>query len=106
MKLRPIFVTILVLSGLLLSAFGSFPAAGSAVEPAANQITVTAPPVVNTVIPATVLVPVTGDDGPNGWTLLIYGLLVLLGIALLLALFAPRRTHDHHHGDTHPPSDV
>ena len=108
---KTIFISILVLSGLLLTAFGSLPSANAAVQPAANQITVTVPPVINTVVPATALVPVTGADGPSGWTLIIYGLLILMGIAFLLALFAPRRTHDHviGHGHDHrdnPPPDV
>lgn len=96
MKLRPIFISILILTGLLLSAFGSLPAANAGGQLSPNQITVTVPPVVETVIvPGTVVVPVTGQEGPGGWTLIIYGLLVLMGIAFLLALFAPRRTHDH-----------
>lgn len=94
MKLKPMFVSILVLTGLLLSAFGSLPSANSVAQPSANQLTVTVPPAV-TVVPATQLVPVTGANGPSGWTLLIYGLLILMGIAFLLALFAPRRTHEH-----------
>ena len=96
MKLKPIFISILILTGLLLTAFGSLPAGNSATQPSANQITVTVPPIVNTVVvPGTVVVPVTGQEGPAGWTLIIYGLLILMGIAFLLALFAPRRTHDH-----------
>jgi hypothetical protein len=109
MKLKPIFISILVLTGLLLSAFGSLPSAG---QPSANQATATVPPVVETVVvPATVVVPVTGTGGPAGWTLIIYGLLVLIGIAFLLSLFAPRRTHEHVVGHSHdhidnPPPDV
>jgi len=112
MKLKPIFISILVLTGLLLSAFGSLPSADSARQPSANQVTATVPPVVETVIvPGTVVVPVTGTDGPAGWTLIIYGLLVLIGIAFLLSLFAPRRTHEHVVGHSHdhidnPPPDV
>lgn len=113
MKVKPIFISFLVLAGLLLSAFASLPSASSTVQPAANQITVTVPPVVETIIvPGTVVVPVTGQQGPGGWTLIIYGLLILMGIAFLLALFAPRRTHDHvvghdhSHRDNPPPPDV
>lgn len=96
MKRTPIFISLLILAGLILSAFGSLPSAGSAGEFSASQVTVTVPPVVETVIvPGTVVVPVTGTSGPSGWTLIIYGLLLLMGIAFLLALFAPRRTHDH-----------
>lgn len=108
MKLKPILISILVLSGLLLSAFGSLPSGNSAVQPSANQITVTVPPIVNTVIvPGTAVVPVTGQEGPTGWTLIIYGLLILMGIAFLLALFAPRRTHEHIDDvDRRPPPEV
>ena len=118
MKLKPIFISLLVLTGLLLSAFGSLPSANSAGQPSANQATATVPPVVETVIvpgtvvvPVTAVVPVTGTGGPTGWTLIIYGLLILIGIAFLLSLFAPRRTHDHVVGHTHdhidnPPPDV
>jgi hypothetical protein len=114
MKLKPIFISILVLSGLLLSAFGSFPSANSAGQKSANQVTPTVPPVVETVIvpatvvvPGTAVVPVTGTNGPTSWTLIIYGLLVLMGIAFLLSLFAPRGTHEHivshDHTDNTPP---
>lgn len=112
MKLKPIFISFLVLAGLLLSAFGLLPTANSAGQPSANQVTATVPPVVETVIvPGTVVVPVTGTGGPAGWTLIVYGLLILIGIAFLLALFAPRRTHDHVVSHTHdhidnPPPDV
>ena len=101
MRLRPIFIALLVAAGLLLSAFGALPIENSAAQPAPNQVTVTVPPVVETVVvPGTVVVPVTGTGGPAGWTLIVYALLALLGIAFLLALFSPRRTHDHH---DHPP---
>jgi hypothetical protein len=110
MKLKPIFISLLVLTGLLLSAFGALPSSNSAGQPSANQVTATVPPVVETVIvPGTVVV--TGTDGPTGWTLIIYGLLILIGIAFLLLLFVPRRTHEHVVGHTHdhidnPPPDV
>ena len=110
MKLKPIFISLLFLTGLLLSAFGSLPSANSAGQPSANQVTATVPPVVETVIvpgtvvvPVTAVVPVTGTGGPAGWTLIIYVLLILIGIAFLLSLFAPRRTHDH---IDNPPPDV
>jgi hypothetical protein len=117
MKANPILISILVLTGMLLSAFGSLPSENSAGQFSANQVTATVPPVIETVIvpgtaivPATQVVPVTGTGAPAGWTLIVYGLLALMGIALLLALFAPRRTHDHaadhSHDHTDPPSDV
>lgn len=105
MKLKPLFISFLILAGLILSAFGSLPSAAPAGQISANQVTVTVPPVVETVIvPGTVVVPVTGSGGPSGWTLIIYGLLMLMGIAFLLALFAPRRSHDHvvTHDHDHP----
>ena len=118
MKLKPIFSSLLLLTGLLLSAFGSLPSTNSAGQPSANQVTVTVAPVVETVIvpgtvvvPVTAVVPVTGTEGPAGWTLIIYGLLFLIGLAFLLSLFAPRRTHDHLVSHTHdhidnPSTDV
>jgi len=108
-KLKPIFISILVLTGLFLSAFGSLPSANSAGPPSANQVTATVPPVVETVIvPGTAVVPVTGTDSPAGWKLIIYGLLILMGIAFLLALFAPRRTHEHvvDHSHDHDHTDT
>jgi len=110
MKLKFIFISILVLTGLLLSAFGSIPSANSIGQTSANQATATVPPVVETVIvPGTLVVPVTGTGGPTSWKLIIYGLLILMGVAFLLSLFAPRRTHDHvvsHDHIDNPPPEV
>jgi hypothetical protein len=105
MKLKIVLFFILIVSGLFLSAFGS-PAASPAVK---YQDTV-APPAV-TVVPATVVVvgtpgviPVTGGDTPTSmWTLVLFGLLGLLAIAFLVALFSPRTTHEH--VDHVPPHD-
>jgi hypothetical protein len=48
---------------------------------------------------------VTGGDTPAGlWTLVLFGLLALLGIAFLVALFSPRATRDDI--DRMPPPDV
>ena len=116
MKLKTVLFSIVILTGLFLSAFGS-PAAPQTVK---LQDTV-APPAV-TIVPPTVVVvttpgviPVTGADAPPGlWTLILFGLLGLLGIAFLVALFSPRTTHEHV-GPTHthdhidnnpPPPDV
>ena len=78
MKLKPIFISILVLTGLLLSAFGSIPSANSAGQTSPNQVTATVPPVVETVIvpgtvvvPVTSVVPVTGTEGPTSWTIIL-----------------------------------
>jgi len=41
------------------------------------------------------------------WTLVLFGLLALLGIAFLVALFSPRTTHEHIETiDRNPPPDV
>lgn len=98
MKLKIVLLSIVVLSAVFLSAFGS---------PAAPQTTVklqdTVPPPAVTLVPPTVVVvttpgvvPVTGGDTPTSlWTLILFGLLGLLGIAFLVALFSPRTTHEH-----------
>jgi hypothetical protein len=95
----------LIFGAIFLSAFGS-PAASQNVK---YQETVV-PPDVTLVAPTVVVVgtpgviPVTGGDAPTGmWTLLLFGLLGLLGIAFLVALFSPRNTHEH--VDRVPPHD-
>ena len=107
MKLKTILFSILILTGLFMSAFGS-PAAPQTVK---FQDTVV-PPAVTVVVPTVVVVttpgviPVTGGDTPTGlWTLILFGLLALLGIAFLVALFSPRTTHEHihEHIDRNPP---
>lgn len=112
MKLKTILFSIVVLSALFLSAFGS-PAASQTVK---LQDTVVPPdatvvPPGATLVPPTVIVqgtpvvPVTGGDTPTGiWTIILFGLLALLGIAFLVALFSPRPTHDHI--DRNPPPDI
>jgi hypothetical protein len=110
MKLKIALFSLVILSALFLSAFGS-PTSSPSVP---FQETVVVPEV--TLVPPTVVVvttpgviPVTGQGAaPVGlWTLILFGLLGLLGIAFLVALFSPRRTivHEHHdHIDT-PPHD-
>lgn len=106
MKLNTILFSIVILSAIFLSAFGSSGAPQKAVK---LQDTVE-PPVV-TIVPPTVVivttpgaVPVTGGDAPTSmWTLVLFGLLGLLGIAFLVALFSPRTTHEH--VNTVPPHD-
>jgi hypothetical protein len=108
MRLKTILFTIVVLSALFLSAFGS-PAAPQNVK---YQDTVVPPDV--TVVPPTVVVegtpgviPVTGGDTPTSlWTIILFGLLALLGIAFLVALFSPRTTHEHVDRTPPPPPDV
>ena len=106
MKLKTLLFSILILSAVFLSAFGS---------PEAPQTTVrfqdTVVPPAITLVPPTVVVavtpgviPVTGGDASTSmWTLVLFGLLGLLGIAFLVALFSPRTTHEH--VDTVPPHD-
>jgi hypothetical protein len=104
-KLRIALFSIVILTALFLSAFGS-PAPAETVK---YQETIV-PPEVTLVAPTVVLgtpgvIPVTGDDSPAGlWTLILFGLLGLLGIAFLVALFSPRTTI-HEHVDTTPPHD-
>jgi hypothetical protein len=104
MKLKTILFSIVILSALFLSAFGS-PAAPQTVK---YQDTVVPPDV--TVVPPTIIVestpgvPVTGGDNPTGlWTIVLFGLLALLGIAFLVALFSPRTTHEHIDRNPPPP---
>ena len=103
MKRKTILFSIVILTALFLSAFGS-PAAPQTVK---FQDTVVPPAV--TLVPATVIVqstpaviPVTGGGGTGIWTLVLFGLLALLGIAFLVALFSPRTTHEHI--DRNPPA--
>ena len=104
MKLRVVLFSILIVSALFLSAFGS-PAASPTIK---YQETVV-PPDVTVVAPTVVegtpgVIPVTGGDAPTSmWTLILFGLLGLLGIAFLVALFSPRTTHEH--VDRVPPHD-
>ena len=108
MKLKIVLFSILILTGLFMSAFGS-PSAPPAVK---LQDTVV-PPAVTVIVPTVVVVmtpgviPVTGGDTPTGlWTLILFGLLALLGIAFLVALFSPRTTHEHIDRNPPPPPEV
>jgi hypothetical protein len=106
MKLKIALYSIVVLTALFLSAFGS-PAAPQSVK---LQDTVV-PPAVTVVVPTVVVVegtpgviPVTSGDAPTGtWTLVLFGLLGLLAIAFLVALFSPRTTHEHIDRNPPPP---
>ena len=120
MKLKIVLFSIVILSGLFLSAFGS-PAASPAVklqntvaptQPAITQVAVTQ--IAVTLVPPTVvvvttpgIVPVTGGNSSTGlWTLVLFGLLALLGIAFLVAVFSPRPTRDDIGPNPPPPPDV
>lgn len=106
MKLKTILFSIFILSALFLSAFGA-----SATPQTAVKLQDTVQPPAVTLVPPTVVVvttpgviPVTGGDAPASmWTLVLFGLLGLLGIAFLVALFSPRTTHEH--VDRVPPND-
>jgi hypothetical protein len=115
MKLKIILVSIVILTAVFLSAFGS-PAAPQTVKfqdtlpPATVPPNTVAPPAV-TLVPATVIVqttpaavPVTGDPNPALWTIILFGLLALLAIAFLVALFSPRPTREDI--DRNPPPDI
>ncbi|MDQ2692284.1 MAG: hypothetical protein M3Y68_09650 [Chloroflexota bacterium] len=106
MKLKIVLFSTVILTSLLMSAFGTPGQTGIYQETAV-------PPEGTGVAPTVVLgtpgVPVTGtDEAPTGlWTLILFALLGLLAIAFVVALFSPRRrvVHDHHdHIDT-PPHD-
>ena len=106
MKLKTILFSILILSAIFLSAFGS------PVSPQASvKLQETVQPPAVTLVPPTVVgvttpgvIPVTGGDATsNMWTLVLFGLLGLLGIAFLVALFSPRTAQEH--VDRVPPHD-
>jgi hypothetical protein len=108
MKLKIVLFSILILTGLFMSAFGS-PAASPAVKlqdtPAVTQPAVTIVPPTVIVVTTPGVIPVTGGESSTGlWTLVLFGLLALLGMAFLVALFSPRSTHEHI--DRTPPPDV
>ena len=97
MKLKIILVSLVILTGLFLSAFGS-PAAPQPARLQGTVVPTVVTPVV-TLVPSTVVVqvtttpgviPVTGGQDPTLWTILLFGLLGLLALAFLVALFSPR----------------
>jgi uncharacterized oligopeptide transporter (OPT) family protein len=97
MRLKTILFSLVILTAVFLSAFGS-PA-----SPQSVKFQNTAQPPAVTLVPPTVVVvttpgaiPVTGTGVPGIWTLILFGLLALLGIAFLVALFSPRTiVHEH-----------
>jgi hypothetical protein len=104
MKLKTFLFSCVILSAIFLSAFGS---PGAPQTAAKLQETVVVPDV--TVAPTVVttpgVIPVTGGDTPsNRWALILFGLLGLLGIVFLVALFSRRTMHepvDHTHPHDH-----
>ena len=112
MKLKTVLFSILILTGLLVSAFGS-PSAAPAVNyqntlPPATQAAATLVPPTAIIVTTPGVIPVTGSDTPASlWTLVLFGLLALLGIAFLVALFSPRATNEQIDTiDRNPPPDV
>ena len=108
MKLKPVLFSILILTALLISAFKA-PSVAPTVQlqatPVATQPAVTMVPPTVIVVTTPGLIPVTGGDSPTGlWTLVLFGLLALLGIAFLVALFSPGATPED--VDRMPPPDV
>ncbi|HSB00867.1 MAG TPA: hypothetical protein VLE49_09465 [Anaerolineales bacterium] len=109
MKLKIILVSLVILTGLFLSAFGS-PAAPQPVKLQATATVV--PPAVTVVVPTVVVqttpgaVPVTGGTTPTIWTIVLFGLLGLLALAFLVALFSPRIANDHIDRNPPPPPEV
>lgn len=115
MKLKIVLCSIVILTALFLTAFGSpaapqtgkLQATATVVAPNVTVVVATVVPPTVVVVPGTpVAVPVTGGDASTGvWTLVLFGLLALLGIAFLVALFSPRTTHEHIDRNP-PPPDV
>ena len=97
---RVSILTLIVFSALALSAV--MPLSASAAVAAQDTVvpTVGVPTIVTTIIAPTgastpVVVPVTGQDGTPLSTLLIIGLLVILGFAIIVGgMAASRRPHD------------
>jgi hypothetical protein len=118
MKLKTVLFSILILTAFFVSAFGSpaAPVAGGLQDTPAptvitTVVTTVEPPGVTVVAPTTVAgtpaIPVTGvDPTSNLWTLILFGLLGLLAIAFLVALFTPRTTHEHIDRNPPPPPDL
>jgi hypothetical protein len=94
MKIKTILFFSLILTGLVVSAFAapaSGPAAPVQATPVPTQVAVTLVPSTVIVVTTPGVIPVTGTESPTGlWTLVLFGLLALLGIAFLVALFSPR----------------
>lgn len=114
MRLKTTLFTLVILTAVFLSAFGS-PASPQSLkfQNTAQPPVVTVQPPAVTLVPPTVVavttpgaIPVTGGTGvPGIWTLILFGLLALLGIAFLVALFSPRTIiHEHdEYIDRNPP---
>ncbi|HLO27653.1 MAG TPA: hypothetical protein VK249_00870 [Anaerolineales bacterium] len=107
MRLKSVLFAMLILTALFLSAYGA-----PAPHDAKFQATATVPSV-TLVVPSVVavgtpvvitpgVIPVTGTGDTGIWTIVLFGLLALLGIAFLVALFSPRTTQEHI--DRNPPA--
>jgi hypothetical protein len=102
MKLKAALFTIVILTALFMNAFGS-PSAPSAVKFQETPAVTIVPPTA-IVVSTPGVIPVTGTDNTGLWTLVLFGLLALLGLAFLVALFSPRATQENI--DRTPPPDV
>lgn len=112
MKLKVLLVSLVIFTGLFLSAFGS-PSApqnvrlqDTVVPPGITPaVTVAAPTLgAETAVTTPGAVPVTGEPNPTVWTIILFGLLGLLAIAFLVALFSPRPTPTDRNGP--PPPEI
>jgi hypothetical protein len=98
-------LTLIVFSTLVLAALAPFSASASVpAQDATVAPTIIVPTVVVTTVSTTVVVPVTGTSGTPLSTLLIIGLLIVLGFAIIVGGMAMSRRpvdedipHDHHH---------
>ncbi len=109
MKLKAVLFSVMILTALFLSAFGSPPAAKFQATATVPVITVVVPTVVVVGTPVVVtpgVIPVTGTDNTGIWTIVLFGLLALLGIAFLVALFSPRTVHEDIDRNPPPPPEV
>lgn len=93
---------------VMWGVFGFVAAVPANAQPAA-QDTIVATVITTVIVPATQLVPVTGDNATtNVMLLLFYGFLGMLAIVLLVALFASanRTTYVRRDGPPPPPDDL
>lgn len=114
MKLKIILISLVIFTGLFLNAFGS-PAApqniklqDTVVPPGLTPaVTVVAPTLaVETAVTTPGVVPVTGEPDPTIWMIILFGLLGLLAIAFLVALFSPRPTRSDIDRHGPPPPEI
>ncbi len=111
MKSKMMLLSLVIFSALFLSAFAA-PAASPDVKRQSTVVppaTIVVTPAV-TLIPPTVAaratpraIPVTSGPNPVLWSILLFGLLAMLVIAFLVALFSPRPAAGGDDADRNPP---